>query len=230
VPKLPHSRHCSLSCNSRAGRDACAAASGWGESVEKVCAHCGILFVVQASEAPTAKYCSRDCHYAGKRGVPTKMLSERALVEYTCQECNKRWLDKRCLAHRKKFCCRTCAAISRVRANQEGQTTIETETYAALSALGVVFLPQHRLGRFLVDAYLPGLNIVVECLGDFWHTNPAVYPDGPTCYVQRQGVTRDVKRFAWLADNRYGIMKLWEQDIRRDGARALIEKALALVG
>jgi very-short-patch-repair endonuclease len=114
------------------------------------------------------------------------------------------------------------AAFSRRR-----NTSIEAEVYAALTAAGVKHERQKPLGPWVVDAYVPALGLVIECQGDFWHCNPAVYPDGPTYAIQRKGVTRDRQRFAWLAKRGYRVVEMWERDIRERGAAALVEAALS---
>lgn len=105
-------------------------------------------------------------------------------------------------------------------------TSIEAETYAALKDLGILFEPQRRIGKFIVDAFIPDRNIVIECQGDYFHCNPRVYPDGPKYKSQRRGFERDIMKRSFFADEAYTFIELWELDIKQNGAKALIQAAL----
>lgn len=111
------------------------------------------------------------------------------------------------------------------RAQEKHPTSIESSLYAALDAMGVVYQAQANVGSYVVDALLTG-NVVVEALGDFWHCNPAVYPDGPTCETQRLNRSKDRQRAGWFKSRGYRLIGLWETDIKKRGARALLEDAL----
>jgi len=181
--------------------------------------------VVNTSNGSAKRYCGRACKLAASR---VQWPIERTnLIEYTCAECGKQWHDKPSLAYRKRYCSRPClgAAITQ-RLRIESPTSIEAATYAALADMGIVFLPQHRIGRWVVDAFLPELGIVVECQGDYHHCNPARYPNGPTGVIQVKTVERDARRLVDLTEQGYRVVNLWEADIRHRGARALLEERL----
>ncbi len=105
-------------------------------------------------------------------------------------------------------------------------TSIEVETYDALRDLGIDFLPQHHLGHYVVDAFVPSLGLVIECQGDFFHSNPSVYPEGPATPIQRRTAVNDRTKKRYLANHGYRVTELWEQDIRRVGAKALLVATL----
>src|SRR5690606_34214425 len=121
------------------------------------------------------------------------------------------------------------AHLDRYRANDAPATAIERETYAALAAMGVEFRRQARVAGFRVDALLPEVGVVVECQGDYWHCNPAIYLDGPQGGVQRASVERDAVKAARIGAAGYRLVLLWEADIAALGARALLEEALGTV-
>ena len=53
----------------------------------------------------------------------------------------------------------------------KGPTSIERRVYGELIKLGWDFQQQALInGRFLVDAYVPALNLVIECDGEYWHS------------------------------------------------------------
>jgi len=181
--------------------------------------------VVNKSNGSPRRYCSRACKGLGTKAWP---LERTNLIAYTCEECDRQWHDKPSLKARKKYCSRSClgAAITQ-RLRMESPTTIEAETYAALTDMRVEFIPQHRIGRWVVDAFVPPLNLVVECQGDFFHCNPARYPNGPSGVIQVKTVERDARRLTDLTAQGYRVLNLWEADIRAFGAKALIEQAIA---
>lgn len=40
----------------------------------------------------------------------------------------------------------------------------------ALGRLAIPFIPQHRIGRYVIDFFLPLMNVAVEVDGNYWHT------------------------------------------------------------
>ena len=50
-------------------------------------------------------------------------------------------------------------------------TSIEVKLYRELKNLGLLFETQKLInGKFIVDAYIPSLNLVIEADGDYWHS------------------------------------------------------------
>lgn len=66
------------------------------------------------------------------------------------------------------------------------------------------------------DFYLPDHNIIIEVDGDFWHTNPIKYPDGPTCKCQIKNLINDEKKNKWAVNNGYKMLRFWENDINNN--------------
>jgi very-short-patch-repair endonuclease len=109
------------------------------------------------------------------------------------------------------------------------QSSIERETYEALRRLGIRFQPQKKIGKYFVDAFLVGRKTIVECLGDYWHVNPAKYPAG--CDLTEQqlfNLTRDPIRMRDLRSRGFEVIELWEQDIKFEGAESLLRKSLLI--
>ena len=66
------------------------------------------------------------------------------------------------------------------------------------------------------DVFLPDYNILIEVDGDFWHTNPLKYPDGPKNKCQIKNKLRDKVKTQWAADNGYKLLRFWENDINNN--------------
>ena len=78
--------------------------------------------------------------------------------------------------------------------------SLEKIGYEKLAYADVSFLPQYRIGDFIVDAYIPKFNIVVEFLGKYWHT-------------KKENIKRDERKRKYFADNGYKLVEVWEDDI-----------------
>ena len=80
-------------------------------------------------------------------------------------------------------------------------TSIEKKVYNELKARGFLFEKQKTIGnKFTVDAYIPRLNLIIECDGDYWHNLPV-------------NVRRDASKDAYLKKCGYGILRLTGTEI-----------------
>jgi very-short-patch-repair endonuclease len=206
------SKYCSRRCHNRANVSA-----RYKDTVYTFfnCVGCGKRKRCSPGRLPTIQYCSHVCR---QKRVP-----------YICIECGKEGVCVACQVPRKKFCSRTCRSIHIARtACLVSPTSIEIETYQALTALGVEFIPQHRIGKYVTDAFIPAANVVVECQGDYWHCNPKIYSDGPINERQVKQVNKDARRMADLRARGYQVVELWESEIKSTGAKSLLQSALGL--
>jgi len=89
-------------------------------------------------------------------------------------------------------------------ANMNGPTSIEKKVYDELKARGILFEKQKLInGKFLVDAYIPSLNLVIEADGDYWHSLDRVKK-------------RDKAKNAYLTKCGYNLLRLTGTEIRDD--------------
>lgn len=80
-------------------------------------------------------------------------------------------------------------------------TSIEIKVYEELKNRGVVFETQKLInGKFIVDAYIPSLNLVIEADGDYWHSLDRV-------------VKKDRAENAYLIKCGYKMLRLSEKEI-----------------
>lgn len=66
------------------------------------------------------------------------------------------------------------------------------------------------------DFYLEEYNLIIEVDGDFWHSNPLKYPEGPTAKCQIKNAKRDEEKNKWAEDNDYKLIRIWENDINNN--------------
>jgi very-short-patch-repair endonuclease len=81
-----------------------------------------------------------------------------------CEVCGKK-LSQR---HGKSSKCNPCFLEAQFKAKKP--TSIEEKVYNELKSMGLLFETQKFInGKFVVDVYVPSLNLVVEADGDYWH-------------------------------------------------------------
>lgn len=164
----------------------------------KTCAHCGDSFAVDRLERT---YCSYACKVAAQTGKASAKRGrryehlDRARIGH-CLVCGVEYKATGDHATREqRYCSHTCYMKSRE------ETTIEAAVREALTAIGVSFKAQHRIGSFYVDFLLPN-NIVIEADGDYWHSRPEV-------------AEKDRRKDAYLTSEGYRVLHLTESEIRQ---------------
>ena len=136
-----------------------------------------------------SRFCSIHCKsmwlgekYKGKKSPVWVNINRKK----TCEVCQKEFLvNKPCLITKRRFCSEKCfykhektdiKKIKRLleeRLKQQtmrGNTSIEKKVYQELKNRGLLFEKQYLVNsKFLVDAYIPSLNLIIEADGDYWH-------------------------------------------------------------
>lgn len=87
-----------------------------------------------------------------------------------------------------------------------------------LKKLGLRVKAGHKLGRFLVDAFLPDEGIAVELYGDYWHTNPERFAADyvhPTIGLTAEEIwKRDRKRVRKIEKLGCRVVVVWEREMK----------------
>lgn len=78
--------------------------------------------------------------------------------------------------------------------------------------MGITYEPQKPIGRYIVDIYIPGCSLVIECDGDYWHSLP-------------ESQKRDRRKDAWLRRHGYQVVRLPEHEIKANPQEALKTRA-----
>lgn len=100
-----------------------------------------------------------------------------------------------------------------IQQNMKGPTSIEKKLYAELKRRGLLFETQKLInGRFLVDAYIPNLNLIIEADGNYWHGLDRV-------------VKKDKAENTYLTKCGYNLLRLSETEINNTnfGERIRVE-------
>ena len=86
--------------------------------------------------------------------------------------------------------------------NMKEPTSIEKTIYDYLLLKGILFEKQRLInGKFIVDAYIPSLNLVIEADGKYWHTLDRV-------------IKKDKAENAYLTKCGFDLLRLSEDEIR----------------
>lgn len=84
--------------------------------------------------------------------------------------------------------------------------------------------------NYLVDIFIESKNLVIECFGDYWHMNPAIYSEDKFNYHLKMSAQEK-----WLDDNNrikdlermgYTVLVLWEKDLNKKGIENIIHESI----
>jgi very-short-patch-repair endonuclease len=93
-------------------------------------------------------------------------------------------------------------------------TMIEIKIQDYLNQLNISFNTHRQLDilhSYQTDIFIPSLNLVIECDGDYWYANPLKFPNPSE--QQKKQIEKDNVRTKELKDKGYNIIRLWESDI-----------------
>lgn len=143
--------------------------------------------------------------YRGTRNPNPRLLSLRRKEEWARRSAEEK---ERHLA---------AFIVAGQRANRKGRgTRIEVEVARVLDELGVSYRQNVQIGRYNVDFTLG--STIIECFGDFWHCNPALWPadrfNGSLRMTAGEKWARDSERRRSLEEKGFRFALFWESDIR----------------
>lgn len=179
----------------------------------RVCVNCGEHFEIAKYliRGNQGRHCSHRCASDSKKKVFGEGHPLYSLVDVDCEWCGSGFKAKPSVVEKGdgRFCSRECVGAYTSSLQGGRRSSIEVAVEAELEKMGVDFVPQEKFGRFLVDFYLPSMNLVIECDGDYWHSRPEV-------------VARDKRKNKWMERNGVNLARITESDIREDCASAVV--------
>jgi very-short-patch-repair endonuclease len=123
-----------------------------------VCKQCGKSFIRVA--AALGNYCSRECTDLGRH---TAII--RKCGNINCN--NQVYVFQSTLkSGGGKYCSRACFGYTQI------PTSIEKIVYQYLEEKNIIFERQKSIAFYLLDVYIPSLNLVIEADGEYWHSLP----------------------------------------------------------
>jgi len=163
------------------------------------------------------------------RQIHTGSTHTQETKDRISKACKKAWENpklRQSQSRKRKKYCQTDEGKEQLRKNgitsclaqfhANGPNKLEQASYDALDNLNIRYIPQHPMfDHFLVDAYLPDLNIVIEANGTYWHADPEVYgADDLQQMNKEQQLSRahDGAKTKCLKKHGVRLIVLWERD------------------
>jgi len=95
---------------------------------------------------------------------------------------------------------------------KDNQTPLELEISRILDSVGIQYEKQKVIGFYVVDFYIPGINLIIEADGG-WHNEP-------------ERKESDKKRDIWLRSEGYNLVRITQDEIKRNVSESVM---LALI-
>lgn len=77
----------------------------------------------------------------------------------------------------------------------------------------IKFEEEKLIKHWSVDFYLIDFDIYIEIDGDYFHSNPKIYPCGPKTKTQKINYSRDLSKNKYFNENNLRLLRIWESDI-----------------
>jgi G:T-mismatch repair DNA endonuclease (very short patch repair protein) len=85
-----------------------------------------------------------------------------------------------------------------------------------LDDMDIEYREEEIRGPFSFDFYIPSKDVFIEVDGDYFHSNPIKFPNGPKTSTQRRNAYRDMVKARFSHENGYHVIHIWEYDINND--------------
>lgn len=173
------------------------------------------------------------CELCGKEFVVGKYVFGNNRHHFCSLECRKKWYAN---VYSKSPEWRDESRKRAVKLLTQNPVVTQTKPQrivnSILEGMGVEFRNEEPFVYYSVDNYLLESNLIIEVMGDYWHTSPIKYHEC-TNDRQRHIVSRDKAKHTYIKEY-YGIeiLYLWESDInnRPEVCTALIEQYILSCG
>lgn len=214
---------------------------------DRACEVCGELMHV--SKKSSQRFCSYECQSAwqrtcvGKKNPRYKRQpcvcdwcgADLEIHEYDMQhkthhfcnvDCRRAWYAQvwsQTDTWRKK------SRLRGARLQANGINPRETKPQRILNTMlddmGIQYENEYLCKYFAIDNYLPTHDLMIEVMGDFWHSSPIKYATGRLRDQQKKIIAKDKRKHTYIARYRnIEILYLWEDDLyqRPDLCRELV--------
>jgi very-short-patch-repair endonuclease len=98
-----------------------------------------------------------------------------------------------------------------------GPTSLEAPVISFLKENNINFIFQYKVDdRWLCDFYVPSINLIIECDGEYWHNLDKVK-------------IKDKVKNAYLKQKGYDLLRILEVDIKNDNYKSILKEKLVIV-
>lgn len=188
--------------------------------IETHCTNCDkIINIIPSKYKTTNRYndnhnfCSKKCcwEYRSKYYIDDK--SNIANIEWTDELKNKMREN----------------LIKRMNGNEKLNTKPQKIANDLLDELNIKYEREYPEKYYSLDNYLIDCNLVIEVMGDYWHSNPLKFNKNAKLLnkTQFEGIHRDKLKHSYILNHRkIEILYLWEHDLIHNSevCKKLIEK------
>lgn len=139
--------------------------------------------------------------------------------------CKQEWWKNNILQDEQFKINREIGNVKFLENHNQRKTGIEKLVEKELNRLNIKYIYQYNLNnKFAVDFYLSEYNLIIEVLGDYWHSNPLIYGENKINLneMQSKQIKRDNARFSYFETCGYPFFKIWETDINKDSYNSLL--------
>ena len=158
-------------------------------------------------------------YYPGTDEISCKHRKETWIKNYGVDNC---WKSREIRKKSEETCIRlygkTSLELCREALNRNRKTSIEVIVENILLKNNINFIFRYRVPYKYsykeYDFYLPTLNILIECDGDFWHANPIKYDLNNLKEVQRVNIKNDKIKNELAKQIELTLLRFWENDIK----------------
>lgn len=159
-------------------------------------------------------FCSPEC---------ANKYQGRNKITYTCKVCGEKfkWSPSREKIN-PKYCSIECRdkdpekikqLLEMNQIVQENHTSkLETEGYKILTNLGMEFKKQVPIhNNYIVDAFVPEKNVIIQFYGDYWHGHPHRFPVLTERQKRRKQI--DLQQNKEFQNLGFRVVIIWEHDM-----------------
>lgn len=200
------------------------------------CEICSCEF--ECPKISTQRFCSPQCQGRWQSTITGKLNPRCEKVQHNCDYCGRPYLMKKYKTKQNhNFCSFECQRkwfcdiyiqtdeykqASRERAIgmlESGKmplvyTKPQLIINDILDELYIDYINNYGIKYYSIDNFLPQYNLMLEVMGDYWHSNPLVFPYEELNDIQLQRIPKDKAKHTYVL-NQYNIeiLYLWETDI-----------------
>lgn len=179
---------------------------GTGENpkpLNRICEYCDKEFTVKKPSSKV-RFCSRSCGYSNRQG-PRAHNWQNDMPVIECRTCGTKFRLRSATMKDVRFTCSyTCKNVWQRKHQKTINTDIEQIVEKALKKRGWPYRRQVGLCNITtVDFYLPHINAVIYCDGDYWHSKP-------------EKKVRDKRQALVLQEAGYIVYRFWGSAIHAD--------------
>ena len=169
-----------------------------------------------------------NCEWCGKHITIGKSNIERFSHHFCSNICRQNWYSK-IYSQAEDWKEESRIRAVKILENRKIDTNTKPQIIInnLLDKLKINYTNEKNEKYYSLDNYLDDNNLAIEVMGDFWHTNPLIYPEYPTREIQIKRIPKDRAKHTYIKKYcGYEILYLWENDIYKniDICEKLIQK------